>query len=260
MNRITDSPAHDQLRAHYLAAMGVAVYVPRFPLPGALPVRRSSVAATARPAVTQRNRPAPVSEHAVRSAGSGLLSVNQILDGATPRRQPQEEIRPEVPDTSQQEAAKHRETIRFTLNLWRVSGSLLVIDTHQPRQALPTAALLCNILRAVGQPAELPPGECLRWPILPDACDLEDARDMVGAFLASRIAAQPVEWIWIMGEAGYKACTSAEEAYERMLGRRLSLTEYGTAAVVLPSLAEMLIQPSLKRITWRAIRDDHNLS
>ncbi len=262
MNRVNHGALPERVRAHYLAAMGVAVYVPRSTLPGALPSRRIPAAPAPRPSADRGAQPEPSTDSGVRSSARGespgLAAVNQILDAALVRRAGKtEDVRDVMPVAPVTEAQD--ETIRFTLNLWRVSSSLLVIDSHEPRRGLPTAALLSNILRAAAQPHELPASESLHWPVLARSSRLSDARDMVTAFLASRIATQPVRHIWLMGEAGFKACSAGPMRYEDALGKTLVLPELGTEAIVLPGLIDMLEQPSLKAATWKALRAAYGL-
>ncbi len=256
MTRTSNTVMPERVRAHYLAAMGVAIYVPRSALPGAMPLRRLPNARLVQPPPGRAPGSEGLKDGGARAGSPGLSAVNQILDAAVARRvDRKEDASVGMPKPVSPPAKDEAETIRFTLNLWRVSGSLLVIDSHEPRRGLPTTALLSNILRAAGQSCDLPACETLHWPILATSSRLSDARDMVIAFLASRIAAQPVRRVWLMGECCFKTCTTGQDRYDELLGKTLTLPWLGAEAIILPSLTEMLERPALKVCTWRALRD-----
>ena len=151
--------------------------------------------------------------------------------------------------------------LRFTLSLWTITPSLLVIDTRQTGSALPTDKLLQNILRAVGYPlAQLPPSELVRWPIFkqdPQANNSEEAFAMVQANIGARCAKAPGLQILLMGETAAEFVIGGldqYQSYEQHLGHAMPCAIWQASAIVLPSLIDILQDPSKKALVWQALQ------
>lgn len=266
---------NERQRAEYLEAMGIHVFVPRYILPSASASRQAllpepSVIEAEREAgsvdttlnQTERTPVAGGGEQNSNHRVSGLVSgIIDELAGKEPV------VRSKVPVDAAHSPAKRVlealeapapvETVHFSLSLWRVSESLLVIDAHQARQALPTGTLLSNMLFAKGLSSPLPPSEVLAWPMVgsrPDEGGWLQASEMVQAFLNARLERQPVQFIWLMGEAAYRAVFAGESDYQECFGQLKDLPALGCLATVLPSLQDMLKTPSLKAPAWQAIK------
>ena len=128
-----------------------------------------------------------------------------------------------------------------------------------PRQALPTQALLNNMLIAVQKKIELRTADSLEWPIPGVASGtLVDAREMVSSFLQGRIG-EGKKMFWLMGESAFKVVASGgrpdTEAYKNALGHLVDLPLLDSQALVLPSLTELLKRPLLKRPVWQALQN-----
>lgn len=244
----------------YLAALGIDMYMPRRQLPGARP---SPVLAARPPALPESPRcPAiPVTERSLLETPSVNVDnagIHQLVDALVEDKSvPRQPVHHQAQRAGTASAATTA-SIRFVLNCWRVSPDLLIIDSHQPGRALPTDALLCNILRAIGLPARLPQAETLRWPVIRQSeARLSDAREMVGGFLAGHMQARPVESVWLMGEAAIRVCTDHDAPINECLGQKLSLPGVAVPALALPSLLDMLVDSRLKAVTWHAVRSHH---
>lgn len=265
---------NERQRTAYLEAMGIQAFVPRWVLPAAAPSRQAPLpepeplaAADAVPseelaldeaAVVQANgEPRKAPNQRVAGVVSGIMGE---LAGREPAP-----VEPKAdPATSQAKRVLDvlaepvpTETVHFSLCLWRVTDALMVIDSHQTKQALPTNVLLSNILFAKGLRASLPRPEVLNWPV-PGVVEGEGgwthAREMVQAFLNARFERQPVQAVWLMGEPAYRAVCSAEGNYQESTGQLRDLAALGCLAVILPSLTDMLRSPSLKAPAWQAIK------
>lgn len=269
----------------YLEAMGIDMYVPRWVLPGALPSRLAPLPYEAQPDLShqaqtveresfaggQEQMLAPdglgskdddYQQAAESGPGAEIASarVSGIMAqlGGTAKTNAQDRPEKSAPPSADN-TGKGTETevgVRFTLNIWPVNPHLLVLDSHQPRRGLPTTQLLTNILFAKGVTAYHSAPETLIWPValgLAGPTGWTAAREMVGEFLGSRLEARPVSYLWLMGEEAFRAVAPDTASYVQSLGQALTLPHYDTLALVLPSLSDMLTDPSLKAHTWAAI-------
>lgn len=258
---------NERQRTEYLEAMGIQVFVPRWILPAAAPSRQAplpqpdvsaspELSPEARSSASQPEGPASSSAQRLGGVVSGIIGE---LAGQTKSARVQTEASPQqspakrVLDALDEKPAAD-ESVQFSLSLWRVSDSLLVIDSHQARQALPTGTLLSNILFAKGLCEPLPKPEVLAWPIGGSEGGWPQACEMVQAFLQARFERQPVQSLWLMGEDAYRAVFSGDNDYQEQLGHLRDLMGLGCLATVLPSLADMLKTPSLKIPAWQAIK------
>jgi hypothetical protein len=140
----------------------------------------------------------------------------------------------------------------------------LVIDTRDVAQALPTDRLLSNILIALGyQLPTLPKPNVLKWPMIENASSGQssnDARDMLHAFLDAQLLLDPVKSIWLMGESAARHVLPSDFNYADYIGQVdhvptvPSLESPVTPIVVSASLVDMLLQPSLKALTWKQVQ------
>lgn len=253
--------------------MGIEVFVPRFVLPAAkqsvqaelpqvAPATGSTEGVSEKPVIeVAAGMPEAEAQREIDVARpenvAGIVSgIMGELGGQSTQRSKSSLPSEEATQTSYEEPIVH-EPVRFTLNIWQASPSLMVIDSHQPRQAFPTAALLTNILFAKQIHQRLPVPESLTWPIFDGGAASSgwvEASSMVQAFLGERMAVSPSRYLWLMGESAYKAIRPSGEDFEQKLGLAIDLPELSCLAIVLPSLREVLLNPELKPLLWRAIR------
>lgn len=264
---------NEQRRTAYLEAMGIQTFVPRWILPAARPPRQALLPEPVEPlTVDERPAAAQVQAHAEseprRTSTQQVTGVVSGIIGELAGKEARRAKPAPAPEDSAQSPAKRvldvlkgpapTEVVNFSLSLWRINEGLMVIDSHQARQALPTHTLLSNILFAKG--IRTPPGrpEVLNWPMIGGAADAEggwlQACEMVQAFLNARFERQPVQSIWLMGEAAYRAVCAGENNYHENMGKMRDLSMLNCLAVVLPGLTDMLKSPSLKAPAWQAIK------
>jgi hypothetical protein len=152
--------------------------------------------------------------------------------------------------------------LRFQLRIWRVATDLLIVDSRDAEVALPTDALLRNMMAALGyKPEQIAKPEILRWPFvnrktLPQTDNQqenEDARAMVRAYIEAQQQTHQLQLILLMGEAALRFATPASAQIESYRWQNLSVLE-NCRGIGLPSLAELLRDPALKKNTWQAIR------
>lgn len=266
----------EQQRLHYLAALGIDNYVPKRILTNATasvalvayepeetdehkpndkaafavePIAQSSRAEPNEPEVLLQPEAEPVEAPGSKDGLPQAESAQKALQVATPK------ARPEIASNASVKP------LRFTLSLWAITPQLLVVDTRQTGSALPTDKLLQNILRAVGYPlAQLPQSELVRWPIFkqdPQANNTEEAFAMVQANIGARCAKAPEMQLLLMGETAAKFVIGGHEqyqGYEQHLGQTLVCEPWQASAIVLPSLVEILEEPSKKSMVWQALQ------
>jgi hypothetical protein len=253
---------NERQRMEYLEAMGITQYVPRWILPAArlssqLVLPATELESAPKLDVIEAAQPqnVPVAEPSPAPVAIGDLVetfVRQPVSLAEPS--PVAERSP-VAEASVIEAEP---VAQFALSIWRPAPSLMIVDTRHAGQALPTKGLLDNILLAKEiSPSHTKP-DILLWPPAGGGPTpgWSAAREMLHAFLHARLERQPAQYLWLMGESACRAILP-DHPYEENLGRAINLDSLATLAVVLPSLADMLLQPALKARTWAAIRSLH---
>ncbi len=253
---------NERLRMEYLEAMGIAMFVPRrvlphakASLPAALPQSVSEEPAAATPV-----EPAEVSAPKPTAPRAAPVAVSDIMDSLTRPSAPAEPAPPPevAPEAEGASVAEVESSVQFALSIWRPSPALMILDSRHAGGALPTQALLDNILRAKGIRLSSTKPDILIWPPggMTPAPGWRAAREMLQAFLQARLERQPVQYLWLMGESACNAVL-ANQPYQDNLGKAINVDALGSLAVILPSLADMLQQPALKARTWAAIRAHH---
>lgn len=253
---------NERLRMEYLEAMGITMFVPRRVLPAAkmseravVPQVMSAQAESAEKASAtdlhlQDQVPSP--REAPRPVQTAVSDIMETF--ARPARREEATSTPLVTAP----AAEVEPQVQFALSIWRPSPALMILDSRHAGGALPTQALLANILRA--KDLSLPPNkpDILLWPPggMTSALGWSAAREMVQAFLQARLEQQPAQYLWLMGESACNAVLG-DRSYQDSLGMAVNVDAFASLAVVLPSLADMLQQPTLKARTWAAIRAHH---
>lgn len=252
----------EQLRQHYLEAMGIESYVPRWPLPGAAPSPLLDLPLSDEPGdeteeVGGKSGPmrpdvvALASELRQSSASRPRLDVDLGTEESKPRAVPTE-------------APAVRRSLRFTLNVWQISQHILVLDSRRDL-ALPVGRLLHNMVLALGLTSEeLVSAEPFRWPLselgLSSKQGEEEARAALQAFVAARLPRQPLSHILLMGGPAVRFALPPEQLEETsvraLMGTSLPLNIDGASleAIVLPSLANILQYPEFKATVWAAIK------
>jgi hypothetical protein len=270
-------------RQQYLDAMGIDTYMPRWILPAApapvacdvsflpllLEAPLAGIDASVDTAVDTgvENRvesradprvamPAPHAAPAVAATAPRPVLDVLLATGVAATPAIAAATRGESTPTAEPLAAP-QPAVEFVLSVWRVSPQLMVIDTRKAQLALPTDALLGNILLALGYPPQpLPPADILRWPPANSPSigkTAADAREWLDTFLEIRLHADPVQHLLLMGEACLYILPEGSD-YETLLGHAVELPALQTTAVVVCGLSDMLLEPLRKRQTWQALQ------
>ena len=264
----------EQRRMEYLDALGIEQYVPRKRLLGAksslalirthttedslapgqsvhAPLAHLSPASVAPTHLTSPAQPAPFGEgqaHTLQPVAQIIGQVTERLSPATLAETPAQPARRAAPDT----LVPPQKVLRFALTIWQVPGWLW-IDSRQSQQALPTDALLHNMLVALNIQEPVKP-EIIKWPPVESPLQVQDwaqAREMLSSFLSPRLG--PGERLILMGEAAYNACTQGPFDYAERLAAG-DMQHPTNPCVLLPSLAQILNQPQLKAHIWRQLQ------
>jgi len=271
-------------RMQYLDALGIDSFMPRRILPNApvmslcepvtsgattAPVETGSAAKENLPiAASQAGTPVAAMQSAAEpKAIPAVSAIESVPAKVAPA------VLEQVATVTEQVKAEPKATKtvvptpRFSLSLWQVGEQLLVIDSRQPQQALPTESLLSNILLALGFPAgPLPSAHVVRWPIMENRFEsqgADEARGMLSALISARLETQPANHVLLMGEEachyilpGDQLADTQAESLTKLQGRLLAVPELaaGLPVIVVPSLTAMLQEPELKAITWQAIQ------
>jgi hypothetical protein len=255
-------------RQRYLSALGIDTFVPRLVLPWAQPSQpcelpQAPPPADTGPAVMEavRQEPAPAPVATVATPASGARAVNQVLRdmgasiAAPVRKAP---LAASVPKPRERLEAIH-------FHLWRPAEGLMVLDHYQPGDALPTHALLNNMLRLLWpEDTQIDAGEAVRCPVSDKVDHLYSRETMqteLQLWFSEELGKTPQAQVWLLGAElaqsliKHPPSSSDTPAAPALAFKRWPLnTEGATQALVLPSLTDMLNAPELKRQLWAAVR------
>lgn len=251
-------------RQTYLSALGIENYMPRWRLALApkpviceLPIlvdAGNTVPGEGAETYTSVS-PFAVSEES-RSNNENPLAVADVLrelqlDNKTPLKSAVPVVAPIVSPPTQTIAP-------FALSIWRPHAELLVIDSRNPKLALPTELLLNNIMHAVfGAQTLLGKEEVLRWPMVDNTFvsrTIDDARSVLQVWLEVELERRPVKHLLLMGKNAAQYFLPLDADATAVLFQQVNLVELSIPAIVAPSLIELLQQPLLKRDLWLALQ------
>ena len=257
---------NELVRMQYLDAMGIDSFVPRMVLPAA----RIS-AACELPVALVDYQPATefidpleqdVSQPATPSPKTTAI-VQQLLSAGEPAPASVATSKPAVSSgLTLQEllAAKPKKQLRFILTVWQLANGVVFIDTKEPKAALPTSALLGNIIKGLYPSESIPKPDSIHWPLMEASVAqdnaLNEAREMTHAFLASRFEVTTPTLLIVMGRVASDMVITAPQSDSGAMafGESASPSHLPCAAVYLPSLAELLREPTLKYAIWPAVK------
>lgn len=251
-------------RMQYLEAMGVDMFVPRFILPHAPVPRRAQLPQSAEITGAPAREPVVSEEMEQRALPKHAAAVNRIVNLNFQTDSPQQVVgdsaaeKPVLPPKPVSESPPAKEIARFSLALWRINSDVLVVDSRRPKAALPTESLLSNILFQLSllkQP--LPRAEFLNWPMAGgNDHGWNAASEMARAFLEGRLLSNPVRYVVVMGSDAARALLQQDAS--ESIGDKIRMETFAADALVLPSLADILHQPELKKQVWQSLRGFFN--
>lgn len=268
--RIMNTPTliSDDARQRYLREMGIAVYYPRHPLPGAAASRRYHLQ-TGAGAQLEAPGTGPVgSEPRVsavescvtedQSAPAGLEGLRESLTNG-PSPQPVPAPAPSPRQTPPAAAAEQGEALTFRFSWFRPDERLGVIAGHTgPRLSTQFLQMLQRILAALspGYRDMALQGEPFHWPL--DAAmpgDADTARQVVRAFLRRRCGVtQPPYMLILMDEP--PVWLFPPDALDMAATMLEPVTVPGQSQQILrvPALETMARDASVKRPAWEAMQ------
>ena len=251
-------------RTEYLTALGVTSYMPRFRLPLAaeptqalLPPpeqsqssdtepRPTSVAALMQSVGAAASQPVETTPSSAKAPAAPPADVGRVIGSLTAETRANT-----APAKPVAVAAPQKQVSPFVLSCWWLGEELLAVDSREPGTALPVEALFGNIARALGWHQLPTERDKLKWPLAENpfamAAGASDARETCGSWLEAAYARKPVKSIWLMGEQA--------QAYCSPVPLEAPVNDWqGTSVVAMPSLSELLNEPSRKRDVWQLLR------
>lgn len=254
-------------RQRYLAALGIDSYMPLMQFDVApLPVLCELPLAT-QAGSTSFNEPAivgdsledavadfPLSAATLEQTAQTIDRVFKSLVETAPAREIKDSsaaLTPEkvIPIT--------RPAVTFSLSMWYSHDDWLVIDSRKPQAALPTAALLNNIIQALWlKPLRTGVEEVWHWPFAENTFSHqteEDAKDALSVWIEVAHEKHSVNKLLVMGEVAWRYLNVSTATYEESLWQYYKLTG-GVTAWVVPSLVELLEDPNHKKKLWQRLR------
>lgn len=208
----------------------------------------------------------PKELHDIRSSEADPASdASEALPNATATDVLSELISTENPvvQSPKEDGAQSAKKSGITLNfaLWQPMDHMLIcsaVDGQLPDPQQIT--LLTNIVAAIeGRTISLPAFEPINWPPHSNMQgDEEEIREYFSTLINARVHTKSIKTLLLMGGSPENWLLSAEQRNQiedgvLMLADNLSV-------LVLPSLEEMLDDPSHKRVTWQIISRHFKLS
>lgn len=259
-------------RQHYLSALGVDTYMPRWHLPFApiavrceLPVAEIEIAAFDKSAAQSHQLAAPIYAQPIANSANPPLSsvhnvIGDILNNPAPLKPATAPI--SAKDILAQLDAKPIVIDPFSLSIWRPLDGLIIIDSRNTKLALPTELLLHNILRAIfSSQAITPQEEVLRWPMIENSFakrTKSDACTELQTWLSVQHEIRPIQSLWVMGSNAATYLMPESVDYAPSVYKSIALLGGSINALILPSLNDVLQKPSAKQLLFSALRDYHS--
>lgn len=259
-------------RQHYLSALGVDTYMPRWHLPFAphsvvceLPV----AAIDTQVSITIENKvestiaqvqPTPVT----KTQSSEASPVNNLMGDILETKKI---VKPSAVPTGAADILAQLNTKpvtidAFSLSIWRPVDGVMIIDSRNTKLALPTELLLNNILRSIfSNQALKPQEEVLRWPMIENSFakrTADDARTELQTWLSVQNEIRPIRYLWLMGANAATYLLSTQVSVADTLFQQVVVADSAIHALNLPSLNELLQKPANKQKLFSALRQYHS--
>ncbi len=259
-------------RQHYLSALGVDTYMPRWYLPFApisvlceLPVAEVETPWLDRLEVKIESLTAPTHSQPVsKSISPDASPVNNLIGDILETKKITKAINQptSAADILAQLDTKPLTIEPFSLSIWRPLDGVMIIDSRNTKLALPTELLLNNVLRSVfSNQALKPQEEVLRWPMIENSFakrSKSDARTELQTWLSVQHEIRPIRYLWLMGSNAATYFLPESVEYTVSIFNKIALLDSTFGALVLPSLNELLQKPSSKQKLFSALRDYHS--
>lgn len=252
----SDLVMNELQRQAYLSALGIENYAPRWLLPSA-PVSVACVlpAFDIPVAATPVSLGAVAIETPIESKPSAPNVLATMADLGEQKKAP---LAINAAAILQQLEEKKAPVVQpFSLSVYRPQPGFLIIDSRNTKLALPTEVLLNNLLRAHLKAVQPALGEeVLRWPMIENrfvSRTEADARNELQTWLAVENELRPIYSLWLMGENAVRYWLDEESDWAAMCWTIQPVKDMSLQALILPSLNQLLQNPSQKSRLWACL-------
>jgi len=258
-------------RQHYLSALGIDTYMPRWQLPFAPISYVSTLIPSAVELVLSPYETKVEASHIQSSPSISQAKVevnnssqtNNLLNNLFETKK----VSASKPQLVGAAAILAQLDVRpanieaFSLSIWRPFDGVMIVDSRNSKLALPTELLLNNILRSFfSTQAANSKEEILRWPMIENSFTkrtADDARVELQTWLSVQHEIRPIQYLWLMGENAATHLLPEQADFTNSFFNFVNLTDSAINALILPSLNEILQKPTLKQKIFAAIRRYH---
>jgi len=234
----------DSLRHHYLKTLGITEYIPRDFVDDS-------------EEITQPSQSQPLTE--IRTAAiSQLLADHSEAPKVKVVEKPPVasiEIVSNTETSSIETASVISDSAEVQIVLWQPADKLLVCSAVENELPSPEQLqLLSNILISMDPSSGvLPQLEIAQWPPFPNMQGgVIEARDFLSTLITARLESSQTQIILILGSRTADWVLSDQQQSDLEHGQ-VNVSNK-VIAVMVPSLAEMIAQPNLKRQAWQTIK------
>jgi hypothetical protein len=253
-----------QRQAEYLQAMGVDLYVHRQSAEAAINVELRAVdepRAVDPLKAVDKLKAVENTEEAIESGAESPVqtevkdsAVEQISEPAVAVELEQTGAdTPEPEKAAAEQPSSNSKPLHF---LWQQQGRYLFLSAQTHKASPQEAQLLDAIVRSIASSNSSERGEG-KWP-LTDSQQSSDAetQEFLRSFVEGRSELCGTEIVLVLfGEQSFRQFSEVEGDFAALLGKTLSSEGKIEEMRPVPELAEMLVQPQLKSLTWQSIRD-----
>ncbi len=231
----------EALRHQYLKSLGVIEYIPRdLVVDVEVPNSNSADTSSSADSVGVREK---------------LLELNSDDSDSIEESENQKSVASVSAIRSVEISEDNVSDIEVKLALWQPTEEILVCCSIE--EALPDPVqtqLLSNILIAMGQgDGRLAQCEIAQWPPFENMTGgKEEAREFIATLLSARLDSSDTKLVLIFGSAGAQWILSEKEK-DSVKDGNVELSK-GVAAIIIPSLGEMIEDPELKREAWQRLQ------
>lgn len=243
-------------RQAYLSALGIENYAPRWLLPAA-PV---SIACVMPVFDTPRELAptieiAPAANMIDTNNSSPTELLTKFADLKEPKKAP---LAINAAAILQQLEEKKVPVVKpFSLSVYRPQAGFLIVDSRNTTLALPTELLLNNLLRTFLKADQFTLAEeTLRWPMVENrfvSRTEDDARNELQTWLAVENELRPVQTLWLMGDNAARYWLESGCDWPAVCWTIQPIKDLSLQALILPSLNQLLQNPTQKSKLWACL-------
>jgi|TARA_B110001450_G_scaffold92616_1_gene87817 hypothetical protein len=234
----------DSLRHHYLKTLGITEYIPRDFVDDS-------------EEITQPSQPQPLTETRTAAISQLLADHSEAPKVKVVEKSPVAsiEIVSNTETSSIETASVISDSAEVQIVLWQPADKLLVCSAVENELPSPEQLqLLSNILISMDPSSGvLPQLEIAQWPPFPNMQGgVIEARDFLSTLISARLESSQTQIILILGSRTADWVLSDQQQSDLEHGQ-VNVSNK-VIAVMVPSLAEMIAQPNLKRQAWQTIK------